>query len=282
MSKRLLITILIIFSYGKLFSTNTADSLVTFADKQFLAGNYDLAIKELLRVSYFKEIPDPQIQMKLANCYYHKGDWPTARLYYDQVYRISDNGNLLVEARLKKISSLVLETNYKQALIDLYSISDTLYQKHFVEIDILFATCHFGLEEFDKSKEYFLHAVGDNEQARAKIDSIFSIKKMFRKPNPGLAYTLSLFIPGLGQVYSGDVPEGLNSFFLTEAFLVLGLVITFEYSLIDALVTVLPWYQRYYMGGLQNTRRVAEEKRQERRSEAYKKILDIVTEKTQY
>ena len=276
MLKRLLITISIIFSSVELFSESIPDSLFLFAEKQYSTGNYDLAIKEFLRISYFQNQSDPLIQMKLADCYYQKGNWNTARQYYDQVYRLSAQENILTHAKLKKISSLILETNYNQALIDLFAIHDTLYQKHYVEIDILFAICYFGLEDFKKSEDYFILAVGDNLLAQHKIDSIFGVKKMFRKPNPGFAYALSMIIPGLGQIYSGNVPEGLNSFLLTEAFLVLGLVVTYEYSLIDAIVAVLPWYQRYYMGGLNNTWKVATNKRQSRRSIAYKQILDII------
>lgn len=279
--KKLLITILIISNSVKVFSEYTADSLLIFASKQYKAGNYDLAIKELLRVSFLMDSVAPEIQMQLADCYSLKGDWSNARLYYDQVYRSSTDANLQTKARFRKISSLISESNYKQALIDLYSINDSLRKKNAVEVNLLFAICHFGLEEFEKSENYFKLAVGDNEQAQFKIDSVFNQKKLFRKPNPALAYTLSLIIPGLGQVYAGDVGEGLNSFFLTEAFLVLGLVVSFEYSLIDAVVTILPWYQRYYLGGLDNSREIATNKRQMRRSEAYKKILGIVKETQQ-
>ena len=278
MLKKLLITISIIFNSGIHLAAYTPDSLLLFAESEFKSGNYEGAIKELLRISYFQEEPDADILMQLADCYYQKSDWSTARLYYDQVYRIADDESLLTASKLKKISSLVLETNYKQALIDLYNIHDTLYQKHYVEIDLLFAICHFGLEEFDQSEKYFKHAVGNNVKAQEKIDSIFNSKRMFRRPHPGFAYALSLIIPGLGQIYSGDMSEGLNSFFLTEAFLVLGLVVSYEYSIMDAIVSILPWYQRYYMGGLSNTWEVAVNKRQNRRSEAYKQILDIIQE----
>jgi len=247
-----------------------------FADQQFSTGNYDLAIKELLRINYFCGQNNPDVQLKLANSFYEKGDWKTARLYYDQAYRLADSDSILIQARLRKISSLVLENNYKQALIDLYNIHDSVYAKHQIEIDLLYAICHFGLEDFEKSEEYFKKMVGDDEVAKLRIDSVFNEKKLFNRPKPGLAYTMSMIIPGSGQIYSGDVGEGLNSFLLTEAFLVLGLVIMYNYSIIDAIVVVLPWYQRYFLGGLENTLEVARKERQQNRSDAYNKILEIV------
>jgi tetratricopeptide (TPR) repeat protein len=258
--------------------SGSSDSLLAFADRQYLAGNYNLAIKEYLRIGYLCNFSDPFIQLRLADSYYRMGDWPTARSYYDQVFRLSKQDSLLIRSKLNKISSLVLEKKYKQALIDLYSINDSIYRKHNFDIDLLFAICYFGLEDFDKSRIYFKHAVDNDTRACAKIDSVFNKKKNFTRPNPAFAYTLSLFIPGLGQIYCGNLSDGLNSFVLTESLLVLGLVVTFEYSLIDALMSVLPWYQRYYMGGLSNTRELAIRQRQNRRSKAYKDILEIINE----
>jgi len=278
MLKKLLIIISITFSIASHCYSGFSDTLLTFADRQYLAGNYDLAIKEYLRIGFLQEFSDPSIQLRLADSYYRKGDWQTARSYYDQVFRLTEQDSILIHSKLNKISSLVSEEKYKQALIDLYAIHDSIYRKHFFEIDVLFAICYFGIEDFEQSKAYFIHAVGDDAIARTKIDSVFNKKKLFNRPNPAFAYSLSLFVPGLGQIYSGDISDGLNSFFLTESLLILGLVVTFEYSIIDALMSVLPWYQRYYMGGLTNTRELAISQRQKRRSKAYKGILEILME----
>ena len=136
--------------------------------------------------------------------------------------------------------------------------------------------CYFGLEDYAKSKTNFKHAVSNNLLAQAKIDSIFRNKKSFYRPKPVFPYVLSIILPGLGQLSMGDVSEGLNSFILTESLFLLGAVVTFEYSFLDAIFSVLPWYQRYYFGGLNNTWELAEKQRQKRRSEAYKKVLDII------
>ncbi len=267
--------ILIISSAGRLFSSFPTDSLLAFADKQYMAGNYESAVKEYLRIAYFRDFSDPSIQLRLANSYYRIGDWRLARLYYDQVSRLTKKDSLLIQSKLSKISTLVSETKYKQALVDLFNINDSIYQKHYFEIDILLAICYFGLEDFDKSNSYFKHAVGDNLHAQAKIDSIFNSKKAMYKPNPQTAYTLSAIVPGLGQMYSGEWSDGLNSFFLTESLLLLGLFITYNYTVLDAIVSILPWYQRYYMGGLSNTDELSNRKRQENRSDSYKALLDI-------
>jgi hypothetical protein len=54
--------------------------------------------------------------------------------------------------------------------------------------------------------------------------------------------------------------------------------VSYNYSIIDAVVSVLPWYQRYYMGGLNNTAELVEKKRQKNRSEAYREVMDVLIE----
>jgi tetratricopeptide (TPR) repeat protein len=276
MMRKLLTIILIIFSSGKLYSSLSADSLLVFADRQYMAGNYESAVKEYLRISYFRDFSDPTIQLRLANSYYRIGDWATARQYYEQVFRLTGSDSMRIHSKLSKISSLISETKYKQALIDLFNINDSIYQKHHYEIDILFAICYFGLEDFEKSNAYFKHSVGSNMQAQTKIDSIFQSKKAMYKPNPTVAYIFSLIVPGTGQMYSGEWSDGLNSFFLTESLMLLGVIVAVNYSFMDAVFSVVPWFQRYYMGGLNNTWEIALAQRQKNRSGAYKEVLNIV------
>jgi tetratricopeptide (TPR) repeat protein len=277
MSIRSLITILIIFSPIRIFCSTQTDSLLAFADKQYAEGNYNIALKEYLRIGFVQNFSEPSIQLRIANTYYRTGNWPVARYYYDLAFRMAGDDSTRSQSKFSKISSLISEKKYKQALIDLYNINDSIYQKHYVEIDLLFGICFFGLEDFSKSCDYFKHAVNGNEIARAKIDSIFKTKRMFYRPKPAIAYTLSIILPGLGQMYVGDVPQGLNSFFLTESLFLAGLFIAYEYSIIDAIISILPWYQRYFMGGLDNTLELAISKRGKRRATAYKEILDIIS-----
>lgn len=274
--RKLLIIISIITNTFILKAGYTIDSALYFANSQYNIGNYELALKEYQRASFHGGFTDPYILFKVGNCYLNIGDWESARNYYDQVIRTADNHSILVDAEIKKISSLIQEESYKNALIGLYGVPDSVYQTHSAEIDFLFAITHFGLEDFEASKKYFQKMVPDDTVACARIDSLFNQKKMLYRPNPKVAYALSLIIPGTGQMYSGGVKEGLNSFILNEGLLLLSLFIAYEYSILDAILIVLPWYQRYYMGGLENATEIAEDKRQKRRSSLYKQTLHII------
>ncbi|MBN1949801.1 MAG: tetratricopeptide repeat protein [Bacteroidales bacterium] len=276
--RRLLIITFISINSGLLSGQYTADSALSFADQQYLRGNYSLALKEYQRVSFHDNFSDAYLLFKIGDCYLNQGDWTHARYYYDQVIRITHDDSLLVNAEIRNISTRIQEEAYKRALINLYSVHDTVYRQYNDEINLLFGITHFGLTEFDTSRYYFKKIVETDSLACAKIDSLFSLKKMLYKPNPNLAYALSLVIPGLGQLYAGDVPDALNSFILSGSLVGLSVFVAYQYTLLDAILSILPWYQRYYMGGLENTNEIAEKKRQERRSSIYRATLDIIRE----
>lgn len=274
--RKSLIIISIIFSSVVLRASYTVDSALIFADEQYLKGNYKLALKEYQRISFHTDYSDPFFQLRLANCYYKNGEWATARNYYDQIFRITQQDTLLVEAKLKKISSLIVEDQYKLALIDLFGLPDTTYQKYDQEFNLLFAICYYGLEDFEESKRYFQVMVAESVSAQEEIELLFANKKLMERPKPNVAYILSIVLPGLGQTYSGNVGDGLNSFVLTESFVILAFFIAYEYTIVDAILSALPWYQRYFLGGLDNAKEMALIERKKRRSQVYKSVLDVV------
>ncbi len=276
MLKTYLIISLIIFSNCALYSQIETDSTITFADRQLITGNYSLAAKEYQRTIFFSEKVQPDILLKLAESFYNQGNWQQARDYYNQVIHIAENNNQIIEAKFNVISSYISENNYNKALIELFNIHDSTYIVYKYEVDILFGICYFGLQDFKESKSYFLKTIENDTIAKAKIDSIFSEKKLLYRPSPKIASILSIILPGLGQVYSGNFYEAANSFFLTESILVLAMIVTYQYTFIDAVFTVIPWYQRYYLGGVENAEKIAKQKQDENRNKAYKAILDII------
>lgn len=277
MLKTYLIILLSIISVHLVYSQDEIDRTLYFADLQLSAGNYGLAAKEYQRVLFYTDSVQPEIVIRLAEALYKKGNWQQARNYYNQVIRTAENNIQIIEAKFNVISSFISENMYNKALIELFNIHDSTYQEYQFEVDVLFGICYFGLHDFDESRSYFIHAVQQDEVAIEKIDSVFS-SKTINRPNPKVASVLSIILPGLGQLYSGSFYNAANSFLLTESLLVLAIIVAYQYKFIDAVFTVVPWYQRYYLGGVENAERAAEQKRYENRNQAYKAVLDIVAE----
>ena len=82
---------------------------------------------------------------------------------------------------------------------------------------------------------------------------------------------LSIILPGSGQVYSGDLKDGLNSLLLLSGLFYLGT----SGSLINP-VAIFPFFYRYYIGGILNAKQTAGEKRKEKQYDYYANLKEIL------
>jgi hypothetical protein len=129
---------------------------------------------------------------------------------------------------------------------------------------------------FPESHQSFLLAFDEKETIKKnKIDSLFIVLESIKGPKPKKARILSTILPGLGQLYAGDIKNGINSFILTGGLIVLGINTAINLTLLDALMTVAPWFQRYYMGGYNRAENIAAEKFKEKQNRVFLSILSV-------
>jgi len=127
--------------------------------------------------------------------------------------------------------------------------------------------------EFELSKNYFLNIREFSDANINQIERSFShLEKKIRRTNPKVASALSMVIPGSGQVYSGNLSSGINSLLLTTTALSIFTIISFRYSPIEAILSVFPYYQRYYIGGVLNAINFVEEKN---RIRCHKTVIEL-------
>ncbi len=272
--KYLSLSILIVFSQlilQKLSAQNFEETL-KFADYQFSSGKLAAASKTYQRALFFSEgRQNLYIFRKIAEISYLKMDYESAQKYYGLAYNISDNDSLKTELLFDKASCQIMNKNYQNALIDLFSVNDTsnVIQQR---LNFFLGTCYFGLEDFDKAKTYFESCLEFKD--RKELEDLLSGKKLF-SPSPKKARIMSMILPGLGQTYSGDIKSGLNSLLLTSGLIALGIKISISYSPVDAIFAILPWYQRYYTGGYGKAEEIARKRLEQKRSNTYTRILNL-------
>ena len=268
-------SILTVFS---LFSVQHAtaqdfEATLRFADSQYSELNYNEASKSYRRALFFSEgRQNLYIIRRIADISYHEKDYETAQRYYGLAYNMADNDSLKTAILFNKASCRILEGNYQMALIDLFSVTDTVKTVQ-RRLDFYIGTCYYGMEDFDKAFEYFTLCV---KKAESKaLSDMFNSRKL-KSPSPKKARILSMILPGMGQFYSGDIKSGLNSILLTSGLIVLGIRISAIYSPMDAVMAVLPWYQRYYTGGYGKAEGIAEKRLARNRNEIYREILGLI------
>ena len=89
------------------------------------------------------------------------------------------------------------------------------------------------------------------------LDSIFINSNKLDLKSPQRARLFSLFIPGLGQIYSKDYKNGMNSLILNSltSYFLFNSIIDRNYW--DALIIYYTPFERYYWGSSKNAELIA-------------------------
>lgn len=261
-------------------SAQGTNTIIDFAEQQYCNRNYNSALKEYQRALFFgAEQKSADIYNRIANIYLHTGQYKKAAEYFDISYFLYKNDSLKNQAVFNKTDCYITAHQFEFALIELLSLNDSLPECWHQKKNFYLALCYFGLEDYEKARSHFINAIGrEYLKEKETINGLFSKKRKLCYPNPQVAYYMSMIIPGTGQLYAGDIKNGLNSMALNGSLLYLGFRVTEKYSLLDAILAVFPWFQRYYQGGYQHARDIAEYKRENRRNAFYKQILTIISQ----
>jgi tetratricopeptide (TPR) repeat protein len=280
-TKRQNIFLIPVFSILLIWNTvysQTVDEVIAYADMQYAGGNYRVAAKEFQRAYFFaakKQLSS--LSMRIGDSYFAMQDYEKATSFYQKAVRFERDDSLRVEALFKKVSSEILQGDYLLALMDLKSYRLSMNANQVQVQQFLYGMAYFGKEDFENAEISFLNTLDSSEvEKRNAIIDIFSKKRKYMSPNPKTAMWMSLALPGLGQLYAGDIKNSFNSFVLTAGLMFLAAYISYEYSLVDAVVGVAPWLQRYYTGGYTHAEDIAFKKRQKKRDKTFRRIYHVL------
>jgi len=272
---------LLLFQCG---NSQTLEQAYALANAQFEGEQYDFAANYYQRVLFFdSEKKYSDSYLFLADCFFKKNDFVKAAEYYDVAYNTIQNDSLKKEIVFRKTSCLLILQNYDQAKEELLKLPDSLStsikQKKFFYAGV----CYFGTEEYDKSENCFNSCIDTTDKhTQTQLKEQFVKVRKIHHLNPKVAKILSVFLPGAGQFYSGDIKNGVNSLLLNSAFIILFVVTAQNYSLFDAVISVFPWFERYYLGGVQHAGEIALKKKKLKKQIIYQRIIDISADQKKY
>ncbi|MCK5821518.1 MAG: tetratricopeptide repeat protein [Bacteroidales bacterium] len=249
------------------------------AGRFYAQQNYEQALLTYQRVAFFTSTKtDPEVLSRIASCFYSTGDFTRALEYYDHAYFAETNPELKTDYLFQKVITYLETKNYHFALMELLGQDfDLNSQEHFRK-ELLLGISYFGLEQYEQAGSHLTEAIpAARVEAKDSIRQLFLNKKLFQRPNPKAALVLSVITPGLGQFYAGDIAGGINSFLLTGTLIGIYAYLTTRLHPIDAILTILPWFQRYYQGGFDHAERAAELERERRRNQIIQQTLDIIS-----
>jgi tetratricopeptide (TPR) repeat protein len=244
------------------------------ADSAFAAANFSFAAHTYKRVIFFKkEAVDFNLYYKLGLCQSVLGKKEEALQSLDRAYFLTQESKLQNEAIFSKVQLLIANRDWKAAQLELYNL-EPANEAAIKRRAFFLGIAAFAQEQYEEARPHFASLLTDSNSV-AKLDSLLQLKKL-HSPNPQTAQYLSVFIPGAGQFYAGDYEAGLNSLLLTAAFLGGAYYLAQLYTPVDALITVIPWITRYYMGGYIHSEEIALRKREVNRNAVLNEIVALI------
>jgi tetratricopeptide (TPR) repeat protein len=273
--RKILFTILFSFCCISISNSQNVHQIKSFADEQFALANYKLALKEYQRVLFFDD--DRQynsLYSRIGSIFYQDSDFDSALRYFDYALRVENDDSCKFELLLKKALCNFKSGRFLDGLNELMDLPDTQSQYLTHKRNLYFGICYYGIDDYENSRIHFSTLV--DSAGKAEIDGLFNeIINFNKKFRPEKAELMSMLLPGLGQVYTGEILSGLNSFFLLAGITAYSLFTALNYNLIDGLLVLTSWFYRYYTGGYTNAhefagRRITDEKRA-----VYSKIIDL-------
>ena len=106
-----------------------------------------------------------------------------------------------------------------------------------------------------------------------QLNEVFRSVDKVNKKTKMKAILLSAVFPGTGQAYSRHYKEGINSLITISAFGAAYVFTITNYGLVVGLISVSPWFQRYYVGGMNSAADLLEEYKAEQFDQLYNRLV---------
>jgi hypothetical protein len=213
--------------------------------------------------------------VSLGDSLYEHGHYDLARIEYMREFFFSPALKNDQHKRLRYALS-VWHVDPYQGIREFRSLKDD-FDTLAPDITVSLAKQYITLEDYTGAWELLIQTdekpligytlILDNRLASAKAlftamgknDIVQDITEFQQMPlkSPGTAGILSAVCPGAGEVYAGNVQQGIKGFLLTagSGFLIYNAIKQEKY--IDALLVFNFLFQRFYLGSIYNARRSA-------------------------
>lgn len=282
MKKSVLVYLLIFLVKNLAFSQYIHENkYLLLAQNKLQNGNYNDCIELCERIIFFDtlNIYYTETNILMADAYSRKGDYRNAALSYNQAYVGVENQEAKNDIIFKCALNYYLSGDTVFAYSEMYVIDEkTLNAKQSDKYHLIMAVLDYKTYRYNSSLQHFLK-ISDlsNKQIRFLHEKYKKTKKINRRYNPTKVEWLSV-IPGLGQLWCGYYSESLNAFLLTGACYALFFNVSIKYDLLDAVLVVYPWFNRYYKGSIIKSYHLAEKKREIERNKILNSILKVLPE----
>jgi tetratricopeptide (TPR) repeat protein len=257
------------------------DAALELAEKFFNANFYDEAITEYQRYIHFN--PGTQeasyAYYKIALAYRNKYNLEESLKAMENAAQAALTDSIRNERKIDVAITYIAMEKYDKAkftLLKLTSFSDNSEIKR--KASLFLGVAHLYLYEWRSAKEalgIYFEEKGNSQFAQA-IDSLLSSAKNLDYKSPKTARLLSTFIPGTGQIYSGNIGDGINSMLINDAniYFIIYKLLKEEYA--NAYLIYFFLFRRYYFGNIYYAKKGAIEHNRELNEERADSIFKLL------
>jgi tetratricopeptide (TPR) repeat protein len=237
---------------------------------------FHLAILEYNRLLY--ECPQYSsknlVCLRIGQCYDSIAQPNQALRFYEEAIQATPVGDPLAQwLLLLSARNRIAQGKFAPALAELYSLDTLNSGKDQADIyHLLAAVALHHLGSTDQCKNHLFQLDVEAEHL-LKYEHAISASK---RPNPNAAMVMSAVLPGAGQWYSGSKREAMNSLLINTLFLTLTIRTTRLVSTLDVMIAILPWFQRYYVGGYNRASLLAYQKQRIKQRNALEIVLQQI------
>ena len=230
--------------------------MLTTARSLQASGNNEGAITEYLRYLFFHPTAEnlSDVYVGLGTAYLRLNQWERAKAAWRQSVRLAPDDSTKNALRINLAIQSVAHRNYSLAVLELLKVSSFAPQPFLRrKAQFYLGVAETYLLEFQQAGSTFqAYFLKDTTQAGRetwkKLALLLKKGKAVQPKSVFAAKWLSTFLPGLGQLYAGDVKNALNAFVLNGAigYGVVGAFVEKDY--VDAVLEGAFLFQRYYLG----------------------------------
>jgi len=220
--------------------------------------NYNSAILEYKRYLFFNKQSNNSttVLLELYKSYQAIEDWQNVFSTLEKAYLSTDDDSLKDRIYIDKAILLISKGEIQRSEIILTKISTfTKYEQIKRESYYWLGLGHLYSYKWSAAKNNMKKYYGASYNHY--LDSIFINSNKLDIKSPQRARLFSLFIPGLGQIYSKDYKNGMNSLILNSltSYFLFNSIIDKKYW--DALIIYYTPFERYYWGSSRNAELIA-------------------------
>jgi tetratricopeptide (TPR) repeat protein len=210
----------------------------------------------------------------IANIYLEEENFEKAIFFFNSAKNSSSDSRSQIAYNLNKIDALTIIKKNDEAIIELFGLpetADSLSQKF---INLYYGINYFELNQTENAVDNFKKAIHNNKHK--SVDSLItSDLKLKHRIRPKKIRNLNWVLPGLGSAVMGDWKNAINASILTTGLGALTAVTIYKFGFFDGAIGVIPWFQRYYLGGADKSATIAKQKIEKNHLETLAKLIDL-------